>query len=271
MGTRSGVLTPGADERINLLMTRVALLVVTGWLTFGSALASSQPAVPADLPPSTTALVERFADGRTIYSLVSEKPGRSWTPMFPRIASWRPPAGMLPIGALQFSRVLIGQNLRVETSLLLGDAHEQEVHVATVMLTPGARVSVEELRGFGIEPVELWIADATPLIPTPPRVVSVTPELEIATVEILTAPYPGYRITVRNLAARAAANFRVQSYRNNRRALSALKSGKTGHPVLLPRGNLHLQPAGDWGTAERRRPVEPGAARPHRDPVRALV
>jgi hypothetical protein len=80
----------------------------------------------------------------------------------------------------------------------------------------------------------LSMATVTPLTPYFPTVVSVTPLIEIANVELLEAPYPGYRITLRNLSTKSASNAHVQAYRGEEKALSALRRDETGRPMMTP-------------------------------------
>jgi len=195
-------------------------------------------AAPATaLPPATVALVETYADGRVNYELTSARPARMWTPYFPRVKDWQRPPGSLPVTALQLARVLVGRDVRVDVFVLRGQSHEEEVPVATVLVTPGKHVVVNELRKFGVAPLDLSLAEAAPLTPYLPTVFSITPNLEIAAVELLNAPYPGYRITVRNLSNKTAANFHVQSYRGEGTALSSLQRGPEGRPAMTPGGS----------------------------------
>jgi hypothetical protein len=200
------------------------------------ALMQSPTATALPPPPATIALVEAFSDGRVICELTSAKPGWMWIPSFPRIKDWQPPPGSPPVKALQFDRVLIGRDIKVEVSLLVGESRER-VRVATVLVRPGEHLVVNELREYGLEPVDLSLAEVTPSMPYAPSVYSVTPDLQIAGVDILTAPYPGYRITVRNVSQKAAANFHVQSYRGMNTVLSSLPRGREGRPVLTPGGS----------------------------------
>jgi hypothetical protein len=108
------------------------------------------------------------------------------------------------------------------------------VPVASVVISPGSRVVIEELRKFGVQPVTLSMVAVAPMTPYLPTVVSVSPEIEIANVELLSAPYPGYRITLRNLGSKAVSNVHVQSYRGEEKALSALKRGDDGRPMMQP-------------------------------------
>jgi hypothetical protein len=189
------------------------------------------------LPPATIALVETYSDGRVNYELTSAKPGSMWTPFFPRVKDWQPPAGTLPVTALQIARVAVGKDVRVDVSVLRGPSHEETVAVATVLVTRGTHVVVDALRKFGVEPVDFSLADAAPFTPYLPTVFAVTPKLEIGPVELLNAPYPGYRITVRNLSSKTAANFHIQSYRGAAQGLSSVQRGLEGRPAMTPGGS----------------------------------
>ena len=199
------------------------------------ALSQSAPAVEPALPPSTVALVVAYADGRVNYELTSAKPAWSWTPYFPRVKDWQQPEGALPVKAVQIDRVLADGGIRVEVSVLVGTVRDRQP-VEALLIRPGSHVLVTRLREFGVEPVDLSLAEAAPMTPYLPTVFSATPNLEITSVELMNAPYPGYRITVRNLSDKAAANFHVQSYRGGEKALSGLPRGPEGRPVMTPGG-----------------------------------
>ena len=184
--------------------------------------------------PATVALVETWPDGRVNYELSSPRRASMWTPMFPRVEGYELPEGAKPVYAVQISRVLAGRDIKVDVSVLLGSAQPPGVPVASVVISPGSRVVVEELRKFGVQPVTLSMATVAPMTPYLPTVVSVSPEIEIANVELLSAPYPGYRITLRNLGAKAVSNVHVQSYRGAEKALSALKRTDDGRPMMQP-------------------------------------
>jgi len=200
--------------------------------------ANDQSRGTTDVPPASIALVTTYADGRTQYDLVSARPASFWTSNFPRIAGPRAPDGKLPVTALQISRQLVGQDVRVTVSVLRGSPHQEEDLVATVMLSSGTHVLVTELRGFGIEPVDVSLADAAPMVPFLPSVLSVTSDLEISAVDLKTAPYPGYRIVLRNLSSKSIANFHVQSYRGSQMAISAVPREKEGRPAMEPGGSF---------------------------------
>jgi hypothetical protein len=210
------------------------LLVVASAATVSGS--GSQPTT-SEAPRAQVALVETWPDGRVNYELTSTRRAVMWTPQFPRLRGYTPPEGRPPVYAVQFARVLVGDAIKVEVSVLLGSATPPGVPVATVTISRGSRVVVNALAAFGVRPVTLSMVDVGTLTPNLPTVVSVSPDVEIANVELLTAPYPGYRITLRNLGSKSVSNVHLQSYRGQDKALSALKRTDDGRPLMEPGGS----------------------------------
>jgi hypothetical protein len=201
----------------------------------GSAAPMVQPPLNGGAPiPTTVALVETWPDGRTNYELTSPRRAWMWTPGFPRIDGYTLPEGTAPVFAVQFIRMLVGRDIKVDVSVLLGSAQQPGVPVASVVVSPGSYVVVEQLSKFGVQPVTLSMVEVAPMTPHLPTVASVSPQIEIANVELLNSPYPGYRVTLRNLGSKGASNIHVQSYRGDDKALSALKRADDGRPMMQP-------------------------------------
>ena len=195
--------------------------------------AAQAPAAP-EAAPATVALVETWADGRVSYELTGPRRASMWTPRFPRVTGYRPPEGAPPVYAVQIAHALVGQDIKVEISVLLGSPEPPGVPVATVLVSPGSRVVVDQLTRFGVQPLTLSMTDVAPMTPFVPTVISVSPAIEIADVEVHDAPYPGYRITLRNLGDKAVSNVHVMSWRGADRALSTLKRTDDGRPLMQP-------------------------------------
>jgi len=195
----------------------------------------AQPPLKADaVTPATVALVETWPDGRTNYELTSPRRATMWTPRFPRVEGYKLPEGTTPVFAVQFVRLLVGRDIKVDVSVLLGSAQPPGVPVASVVISPGSHVVVDELTKFGVQPVTLSMVEVAPMTPYLPTVVSVSPQIEIANVELLNSPYPGYRVTLRNLGAKGVSNVHVQSYYGQEKALSGLKRTDDGRPLMQP-------------------------------------
>lgn len=214
--------------------------VVCSWLIAVSSFSApsvsmAQPPLKGDAAiPATVALVETWPDGRTNYELTSPRRASMWTPGFARVDGYTLPGGTMPVYAVQFVRVLVGREIKVDVSVLLGSAQQPGVPVASVVISPGSQVVVDALTKFGVQPVTLSMVAVAPMTPYLPTMVSVSRQIEVASVELLNAPYPGYRVTLRNLGSKGASNVHVQSYRGGEKALSALKRADDGRPMMQP-------------------------------------
>src|SRR5262249_45136544 len=80
----------------------------------------------------------------------------------------------------------------------------------------------------------LSLAPAVPMTPFLPSVVSVSPEIEVSQVDTLSAPYPGYRVRLRNLSPKTVATFHVRSYGRPETSMSTVKAGEHGRPAMTP-------------------------------------
>jgi hypothetical protein len=111
-----------------------------------------------------------------------------WTPRFPRVAGYQTPEGAKPVYAVQLTRALVGEDIRIDVSVLLGSAEPPAVPVATVLVSPGSRVVVEQLTRFGVQPLTLSMTDVAPMTPFVPTVISVSPDIEIADPCLMPSP-----------------------------------------------------------------------------------
>ncbi len=215
------------------VLVAIPLLLVIAAAALPAADAGQAPASP-EAAPATVALVETWSDGRVNYELTGPRRLAMWTPRFPRVAGYQQPEGAKPVYAVQLTRELVGQDIKVDVSVLLGSAEPPAVPVATVLVSPGSRVVVDQLTRFGVQPLTLSMVDVAPMTPFVPTVISVSPDIAIANVEVHDAPYPGYRITLRNLGDKAVSNVHVESYRGDEKALSTLKRTEDGRPLMQP-------------------------------------
>ena len=185
--------------------------------------------------PATVALVETWPDGRINYELTTTRRASMWTPKFPRVDGFKASEGAgPPVYAVQIVRTLVDHNINVDVSVLLGSAQQPGVPVASVVISPGSRVVVDALTKFGVQPVTLSMVAVAPMTPYLPTAISVSPQIEISNIELLSAPYPGYRITLRNLGQKGVSNVHLQSYRGMDKALSTLKRSDDGRPMMQP-------------------------------------
>lgn len=196
-------------------------------------------------------LVATYADGRVTRSVVGPRGHRAWTPVFTRVANWREARGVSPVTALHVTASLVGESLRVSVSVLRGPAHDVEEAIASVVVALDREVVVADLRRVGLLPVTFSAAlYATPVLPVP-RGDSHVEGLEIEGIDPVTAPTPGYAITLRNRTDSAAVTVAVDSYIGRRAALSVNQGDPAAQPIVLPGGTFtfHLRLAGASGSS----------------------
>src|SRR5438445_1667395 len=155
----------------------VGALFISLWSV--AAATAQPPPQPDALMPATVALVETWPDGRTNYELTSPRRASMWTPHFPRVDGYQPAEGARPVYAVQIVRVLVGRDINVDVSVLLGSAEQPGVPVASVVISPGSHVVIDGLTTFGVQPLTLSMAEVAPMTPYLPTVVSVSPRVEI--------------------------------------------------------------------------------------------
>jgi hypothetical protein len=197
--------------------------------------AAAQP--PADAPPAIV-LVTTYADGRAVHDIVTARRSTAWTPMFPRVASWKQPDGTLPVTAINYARVLVDGAITVTISVLRGAQHQKEDAVATVTIKPGERRVVSELRDFGAQPVTLSLMPLAASTLYPPKVANKTAGLEVSDIEVITEPAPQYRVHVKNVSAKTALTFHFQTYRDGHRGAQGHQGNRDGQPLIAP-GGIH--------------------------------
>jgi hypothetical protein len=130
-----------------------------------------------DVPgPTRLALEVTYYQGRKpAYETVpgpDSKPSGAWFGLFGRIASWQPPAGAEPIEAVRVISRVEGDAVRVIVSTLSGSkALENEQRVGTYLIRETEKISIDDLKQFGIEPFQIKLVRVNPNIPPVPPVI----------------------------------------------------------------------------------------------------
>ncbi|HJR06011.1 MAG TPA: hypothetical protein VJ842_01845 [Pyrinomonadaceae bacterium] len=155
-----------------------------------------------------------------------------WFVRFERLAGWRQPAGALPVRAVEVaSRVESETALKIEVSVHLGERYHDEVkQVAAYSVRVDERVAVEELKEYGIVPVELRVVRTKPTAEAaPPYVESRTSALELVGVEAREASLPSYVVRLRNVSGKDIAALHVDYYTGKQPS-----TNRPQHPQNLP-------------------------------------
>ena len=209
-------------------MVRALLLAATAGLVTAGPSATAQTLGPA------LALVVTYADGRVTESVVGPSGRRAWTPLFPRVANWQDPTGVLPVTALNLRATLAGERIRVAVSVFRGHAHEVEDDVTTIEVDGSAPVVVDDLRRVGLLPVTFAVKPfATPALHVP-RMASLVEGLVVEGIEPVTDPVPAYRITIRNTTDVPVVTVAFNSYADGVAALSGQQGEPTAVPIMVP-------------------------------------
>ena len=198
----------------------------------------AQQEVPA---PTRLALEVTFYPGRKpAYENVpgpNSKPSGAWFGLFGRIASWEAPAGAQPIEAVRVISRVEGDAVRVTVSTLSGSkALENEQPVGTYLIRETEKISIEDLKQFGIEPFQIKLVRINPSVSAVPPVILKGVE---SVVVINSMPkettLPSYRIILRSQSNKNIVGLGVDVVAGGRVQITARPRGIDGQP-LIPAG-----------------------------------
>jgi len=214
------------------------LMVFTIGLTVPAAKMHAQQDVPA---PTRLALEVTFYPGRKpAYETVpgpDSKPSGAWFALFARIASWQPPEGTQPIEAVRVISRVEGEGVRVRVSTLSGSkALENEQPVGTYLIRETEKISIDDLKQFGIEPFQVKLIRVNSNVPTVPPVILKGVE---SVVVINSMPkettLPSYRIILRSQSNKNIVGLGVDVVAGGKIEITARPRGIEGQP-LIPAG-----------------------------------
>jgi hypothetical protein len=189
----------------------VLMLALCGAHGFARTIAPPQKQQQANRLPTDLAVEIRNAgDGPTYI------PGNGgvWMGRFGRIAEWRPPAGFLPVRAVDFSSHVVNETtLEIKVSLHRGERQfDEQTPVAVYQVREGETAVAEELKQFGLLPIEFKVLRAKRPADALPYVESPTTALGLVGVERLDTPFPSYTVRLRNLSGKDIAALVVHSF-----------------------------------------------------------
>jgi hypothetical protein len=175
-------------------------------------------------------LVVTYADGRVSQAVVGTRPYRSWTPYFPRVPDWRDLPGVLPVRALDIRALRDGDAMRLDISVLRGDAREIVEPIETVVLRLEETATIDALRRVGLMPIVVTIKPFAPPALHVPQASSAVNGLVIDYIEPVVDPVPSYRVTIRNATDTPVVTIAFTTFSQGRRSLA----GQQGHPSAEP-------------------------------------
>src|SRR5262249_20452121 len=183
-------------------MKRITLLSLLILFSIGPTFSAlAQDGAPA---PTMLTLEVTFYPGRKpAYETVpgpNAKPGGAWFGLFARTKNWQSPTGAPNVEAVRVVSRVEADGVRVIVSTLSGTkALENEQQVGTYLINETEKISVEDLRRFGIEPFEIRLLRVNPTIaPVPPVILKGVDSLIVLNAMPKETTLPSFRIILRN-------------------------------------------------------------------------
>ena len=189
-------------------------------------------------PPTRLALEVTFYPGRNPAYLTvpgaDSKPSGAWYALFARVASWQPPAGAQQIEAVRVISRVEGDAVLVTVSTLSGSkALENEQRVGTYLIRETEKISIDDLKRFGIEPFQIKLVRVSPNIPpVPPVSLKGVQSLVVINSMAKEATLPSYRIILRNQSNKNIVGLGVDVVSGGRVQITSKPRGIDGQPLI---------------------------------------
>jgi hypothetical protein len=192
-------------------------------------------------PPTRLALEVTFYSGRNpAYQPVpgpDSKPNGAWYALFGRLTSWQPPAGSEKIEAVRIISRVEGDAVSVIVSTLSGTkALENEQRVGTYVIRETEKISIDDLKRFGIEPFQIKLIRVNPNVPpVPPVILKGVESVVVLNSMPKETTLPSYRIILRNQSNKNIVGLGVDVVAGGKIQLTSSPRGVDGQP-LIPAG-----------------------------------
>jgi len=193
-------------------------------------------------PPTRLALEVTFYPGRKpAFQTVpgsDSKPTGSWYALFARVASWQLPTGAQKIEAVRVISRVEGDAVSVIVSTLSGSkALENEQPVGTYLIRETEKISINDLKRFGIEPFRIKLVRVNPNIPSvPPVILKDVESIVVINSMAKETTLPSYRINLLNQSNKNIVGLGVEVMVGGKVQLSSKPRGIDGQS-LIPAGN----------------------------------
>ena len=210
------------------------ILFTTGLLV-PAAKVYAQQDVPA---PTRLALEVTFYPGREpAYQTVpgpDAEPGGAWFALFGRIESWQAPTGAQPIEAVRVISRVERDGVRVTVSTLSDTkALENEQRVGSYLIQETEKISIDDLKRFGIEPFQIKLVRVNPNIPPlPPVILKGVESIVVVNSMAKETTLPSYRIMLRNQSNKNIVGLGVDVVVNGKVQITSKPRGIDGQPLI---------------------------------------
>lgn len=254
-------------------MYKIRFIILTALLVASQHLYAHAAPSQQQVQPTPTRLVLEVAyyTGRPpAYQSVPKsdsKASGAWYALFRQVPSWQPPAGFLPVRAVNILSRLEGDAIRVTVSVFLGIRfHDKEEPVATYLVRENEKISVRELTQFGVEPFEIKAIRVTPGLTDPPTVRSDAESIAVIGAEANSSTLPSYKVSLQNLSGKDVIALEVEVFVNKRKRMSSMPQGNEGQPLIAAGASHEL-----WVSMARDAQATPQGYEPASPPNQEVV
>jgi len=191
---------------------------------------------PSTSEPSGQALEITFYNGdRPAHiNLRKECPCGAWFGRFQRVKDWQQPEGLDPVRAVNIVPRIIGDKVNIRITVFTGKRfHENEEFVAEYFVSQNDKISVPELRKFGVEPFEIAVIHVTPSIGNVPVIVNGTQSVQVS-LRPAYATLPSFHAKFFNYSNKPIIAIAWKTHTGDRELLSGFPHGLQGKPLMLP-------------------------------------
>lgn len=213
--------------------------------------APAQAGAPQSSPQPTTRLVVEIRNQKDRPSYITGT-GGVWFGRFETLRGWQPPAGFLPVMAVDFSSQVVNETtLKINVSLHRGvRLHEQQTPVAVYVVSEGETRVAGELKEFGVAPIAFKVVRLRPREEHPPPYFeSPTNALELVHLERRETAFPAYLARVRNLSGKDIAAFQL-NYFNSRGERATAVPQRPQNETLIKAGEVYELDLREVGSGE---------------------
>ncbi|HKS08683.1 MAG TPA: hypothetical protein VJS13_03990 [Pyrinomonadaceae bacterium] len=161
------------------------------------------------------------------------KPRWIWAARFARIPNAQPDRDPLPVQAIRVESQFNGETADVKISLLRGrNGFEREDQVATYHVGLDEKITVKELKSFGLEPIDLTLLNTVPPLPPAPDFENHTMSVAIASVVSDNVPLPTYKLTFRNQTSKNIRALDLEVVSDGRPRTAHLWQNEFDRPII---------------------------------------
>src|SRR6266496_3708255 len=209
------------------------ILFTIGLTVSANVFAQQDPSAPTRL-----ALEVTFYPGRKpAYEAVpgpDSKPSGAWFGLFAPIASWQAPAGAPQVEAVRVVSRVEGDAVRVTVSTLSGTkALENEQRIGTYLIRETEKISIDELKLFGIEPFKIKLVRVNPTIPpVPPVILKGVESVVVVNSMAKETTLPSYRIILHNQSYKNIVALGVDVVADGKVQITSKPRGIDGQPLI---------------------------------------